>query len=286
MDEEKGWIKIHRKFLSWEWYTDDKTKSVFFHFLLIANVKPTKWKGIQLERGEFIRTLPTLSEELNLSVQEIRTAINHLKSTGEITERTTGRIRVIKVCNYGIYQETYGDYQQNNQQDNQQTANRISTEYQQDSNRISTADKELKNIRNKELKNKEKDFKKHIPVSGETASKPKQEKHKYGEYGHVFLTDGERDRLFNDYGETETMKAIKYLDDCIEMKGYKYKSHNLALRKWVFNALKEDELRKQKINGNLRSGRQQNGEGFLDGIADWVSKNQEGGTDDGCGAIW
>ena len=119
MDEEKGWIKIHRKFLTWEWYTDEKTKSVFLHLLLNANIKPTKWKGIQLERGELIRTLPTLSEELNMSVQEIRTAISHLKSTGEITDRLTGKIRVLKVCNYGIYQESNGDYQQNNQQDQQ-----------------------------------------------------------------------------------------------------------------------------------------------------------------------
>ena len=69
----------------------------------------------------------------------------------------------------------------------------------------------------------------------------KNKKHIYGEYKHVRLTDKERDQLFNDYGEPETTKAIRYLDEYIEMKGAKYKSHYLALRKWVFDAIKNDK---------------------------------------------
>lgn len=70
-------------------------------------------------------------------------------------------------------------------------------------------------------------------------------KHKYGEYAHVKLTDKERDQLFNDYGEVETHDAIKYLDEYIEMKGYKAKSHYLCMRKWVFDAVKEQGYKKQ-----------------------------------------
>ena len=69
----------------------------------------------------------------------------------------------------------------------------------------------------------------------------KDKKHIYGEYKHVKLTDKERDRLFNDYGEVDTTKAIKYLDEYIEMKGTKYKSHYLALKKWVFDAIRNDK---------------------------------------------
>lgn len=69
----------------------------------------------------------------------------------------------------------------------------------------------------------------------------KQVKHKYGEYQHILLTDDELDRLKKDFGETDTQKAIKLLDEAIEMKGYKYKSHNLAIRKWVMQ-----EVKKQK----------------------------------------
>ena len=65
----------------------------------------------------------------------------------------------------------------------------------------------------------------------------------YGEYQNVKLTDNEFSRLINDYGEKETLEAIKYLDEYIEMKGTKYKSHNMALRKWVFDAVKRDKAK-------------------------------------------
>lgn len=71
----------------------------------------------------------------------------------------------------------------------------------------------------------------------------KKKKHQYGEYKHVLLTDNELERLNKDYGVQETLEAIKYLDEYIEMKGASYKNHNLVLRKWVFDACKE---KKQK----------------------------------------
>jgi hypothetical protein len=64
-------------------------------------------------------------------------------------------------------------------------------------------------------------------------------KHKYGEYNHVLLKDNELEKLKHDFGETETDEAIIFLDEYIEMKGYKAKNHNLVLRKWVFNAVRE-----------------------------------------------
>lgn len=75
----------------------------------------------------------------------------------------------------------------------------------------------------------------------------KESKHKFGEYQNVFLKDSEFERLKQDYGEEETNKAITFLDEYIEMKGYKAKSHNLALRKWVFNAVKEQEQRERRV---------------------------------------
>ena len=72
-------------------------------------------------------------------------------------------------------------------------------------------------------------------------------KEKFGEYQNVFLKDSEFEKLKQDYGEEETNKAITFLDEYIEMKGYKAKSHNLALRKWVFNAVKEQEQRERRV---------------------------------------
>ena len=76
---------------------------------------------------------------------------------------------------------------------------------------------------------------------------PKKEpKHIYGEYGHVRLTDTERNKLMDEYGEAKTSEAIKYLDEYIEMKGYKAKSHYLCIRKWVFDAVKRDKPKQEQ----------------------------------------
>lgn len=64
-------------------------------------------------------------------------------------------------------------------------------------------------------------------------------KHTYGEYKHVRLTDKERDKLMDEFGEAETMAAIKYLDSYIEEKGYKAKSHYLTMRRWVIDAVRK-----------------------------------------------
>lgn len=79
-----------------------------------------------------------------------------------------------------------------------------------------------------------------IPDSDEldtSVSKKKTVKHKYGEYNHVLLTDAEYEKLCKEYGEGVAKSAITYLDEAIEMKGYKYKSHYLAIRKWVIEAV-------------------------------------------------
>jgi len=63
----------------------------------------------------------------------------------------------------------------------------------------------------------------------------KSQKHKHGEYAHVLLTSDEYLKLCEEWGEPEVLRMIKTLDEGIETKGYKYKNHNLALRKWKSN---------------------------------------------------
>ena len=66
-------------------------------------------------------------------------------------------------------------------------------------------------------------------------------KKKYGQFQKVRLTDEEYNRLCGDFGQNMTEKAIDYLDAYIEEKGYKSKCHNLALRRWVFDAVKKKD---------------------------------------------
>lgn len=97
-------VKLFRSFISWEWYTDQNTKDVFIHCLLMANWKDKKWKGTVIPRGSFITSISRLSSDLNLSEKKIRTAINHLKQSNDITVKTTNQYSLITVVKYGIYQ--------------------------------------------------------------------------------------------------------------------------------------------------------------------------------------
>lgn len=81
----------------------------------------------------------------------------------------------------------------------------------------------------------------------------KKQKHKYGEFKKVLLTDEELEKLNKEFGEEKTQKAITYLDEYIEMKGAKYKSHYLAMRKWVFSAVEEKEQKSAKTNDKGKS---------------------------------
>ena len=133
---EGSYIKLHRKFLNWGWYDTDTTKMLFIHLLLIASWKESTWHGITLKPGELIRTNENLAKELNKSVQQIKTAISNLKTTQEITCRNVGRIRIITIKNWGLYQSN-----------NLKTTSN-STEQQPNSNLKTTAYKESKEIKN------------------------------------------------------------------------------------------------------------------------------------------
>ena len=81
------------------------------------------------------------------------------------------------------------------------------------------------------------------PIPKQT-SKPA--KHKYGEYQHVLLTDTEFNNLARDFSNDLREKAIKFLDEYIEETGYKKKSHYLTIRRWVIDAVKEQEQKQTK----------------------------------------
>lgn len=101
----------------------------------------------------------------------------------------------------------------------------------------------------------------------------KKAKHKYGEYQHVMLTDNEYENIGNAYGWDMREKAIKFLDEYIEEKGYKSKSHNLAIRRWVVQAVQDQEAKNNK-KGNYQGYQKQTKAQELDDsyamMAEWA----------------
>ena len=100
----QGWIKIHRQLLDWEWYNDLNTFRLFMHILLKAQHKPIDWQGIKIEAGSFVTSLDKLSKETGLSIRKVRTALNNLKTTHELTSKTTSRYSIITVNNWNKWQ--------------------------------------------------------------------------------------------------------------------------------------------------------------------------------------
>lgn len=136
-----GWIKLHRKILDWEWFTSPSTLQLFIYLLLRANKEDKKWRGILIKRGQLVTSVATISEETKLSTQQVRTSLNRLKSTNEITSKTTNRFTLVTVCKYESYQPYDEEEQQTKQQALQQTNNKQITNKQQQL-------KNNKNIRN------------------------------------------------------------------------------------------------------------------------------------------
>lgn len=101
---DSGFISINRKILEWEWYSDNNVKSLFIHCLLKANFKDKSWQGNTIKRGTFITSYGNLSNELNLTVKQIRTAFSKLIKTSEIITKGTNKNTLVTVVKYNDYQ--------------------------------------------------------------------------------------------------------------------------------------------------------------------------------------
>lgn len=102
---ESGYVRIYRSFPNWEWYDDANTMRVFLHLILTANWESKKWHGITIERGQRVYSRSKLAAELKISEKNVRTAINHLISTGEVANRSTREYSIITIKNYDSYQQ-------------------------------------------------------------------------------------------------------------------------------------------------------------------------------------
>ena len=99
-----GHIKLDRKILEWEWYSDLNTCRLFIHLLLKANWKDGRFQGIAVPRGSLVTSYQTLADESGLTLRSVRTAIDHLRMTGEVTVKRHAKFSVVTIKNYNLYQ--------------------------------------------------------------------------------------------------------------------------------------------------------------------------------------
>lgn len=114
-------------------------------------------------------------------------------------------------CNTDEYSDTGFDVDEINTQTNKQLTNDQQT-----------TNNNKRNIRNKEIKN-------YIL---------------YGEFQNVKLTDEEKNKLLEEFGNDGFNQIVKILDTYKGSTGRKYKSDYIAIRNWVIDRYKQDMKKK------------------------------------------
>ena len=104
MNKDGGFIKIYRSMLQWEWHDDPNTVATWLYCLMRANYATAKWHGEILRPGQFLTSYDHMSKDIGITVNQLRTAIKHLKCTHNITSQSTKRGTLITVENYDVYQ--------------------------------------------------------------------------------------------------------------------------------------------------------------------------------------
>ena len=128
-----GWIKIHRKFLDWEWFNKSEAVHLFIYLVLKANHKDGQWQGIDIKKGQFVTSFGKISTDTGISLQTIRTLIKKFEKSNEINIQTTNKYSVITICKYECYQKET------------ETTNTQLTNEQQTTNKQLTTNKNDKN---------------------------------------------------------------------------------------------------------------------------------------------
>ncbi len=104
MRDRTTYIKLDRNIRSWGWYKDVNTFKLFIHLLLSVNVKDHVFQGITVHRGEVATSLPSLANDTGLSIRNVRTALEHLKATGDVTVNRQPKFSIISIPRFDYYQ--------------------------------------------------------------------------------------------------------------------------------------------------------------------------------------
>lgn len=234
----EGWIKIHRQIQSCEflWNSKDEPfdrRSAWIDLLLMANHKDTRLmfdgKAITVKRGQRVTSLRDLGLRWNWSPNKVKRYLDLLAGEGMLIRESDNRRTLLTIVKYDSFQDEWHT-------DGTPTAHQRDTDGTPTAHRRTTN----KNENNEENEKNDKNEKK-----SKRADNPRQT---YGEYKHVRLTEEEFNRLCNDFGDKDTLQAIKILDEYCQETGKTYKDYNLTLRRWPM-----EEARKKpgkKTGGN------------------------------------
>lgn len=144
-----GFVKVFRTFLDWQWFQKPEMVQLWLYLLLKANHQENEWQGMVIGKGQLFVGRNKIQAETGLSEQVIKTCLKRLKSTGEITTKSTSRGTLITIAKWEDFQiDNVKDNQQINRPYNQQSTNDQPTANQQvTTNKNEKNEKNEKNIK-------------------------------------------------------------------------------------------------------------------------------------------
>lgn len=138
-----SFIKLDRKILNWGWYGDGNMLKVWIYILCKANIKEGYFQDEVIPRGSFATSIKTIADDCQLSIRNVRTCLDRLQKTGEISLKSTNKFTIINALKYDSYNKrgAFSDKQLTNKR--------------QTNDKQLTTIEEIKKLRNKEINNRE-----------------------------------------------------------------------------------------------------------------------------------
>ena len=198
------YIKLCDKIVDWEWFTDGNMLKVWLYLLVKAQYADGKYRGVEVKRGQLLTGRKLIASETRLSEQQVRTCINRLKSSGQITIESTNQYSLITIIKYDDYQ---GSDSYNIQQIIQQANLPITNDQPTDNQRITTYKKDKKEKKEKE----------YIYL---------------GEFQNVKFTADELEKLKAEFPR-DYQDRIERVSAYCASTGKKYKNYLATIRNWA-----------------------------------------------------
>jgi len=148
MNDDSGWVKLHRKILESRVFKNEGLFKVWMYCLCRANhqkcfVPIRTGRGVtevEVNPGEFIFGRKSASIDLDMNESTVQKRMKKLESMGNLIMQSNTHYSIVSICNWETYQDN--DIKKE-QQKYQPSNNQVSTKYQP-----SNTDKNDKNDKN------------------------------------------------------------------------------------------------------------------------------------------
>jgi hypothetical protein len=211
-----GYVKFYREMLDHPVvHKDNDYFMVWAYLLLNANHKDAKaeFKGgiITLRSGQMIRGRKMIAEKTMVQESKVERILNVFIKEKMIEQQTSNKNRLITVLKWSSYQKGEQPFEQQVNNDRTTSEQQVNTNNNDKNESIKELVGSITDDDNKKLK--------------------------FGSFKNVLLTAEEYRRLIREVEGIDFM--IEWFSRYIAEKGYKSKSHNLAIRRWVIRAYNE-----------------------------------------------